>query len=53
MTRQGGSVPAAPTPPTRFLTRKRAEFAALKVEIAQLDAEVNSQPWPEPPTAGG
>ncbi|QVL50213.1 MAG: MarR family EPS-associated transcriptional regulator [Thiocapsa sp.] len=28
----------------RFLQRKRAEYDALKIEIAQLDAEVRSQP---------
>jgi len=28
----------------RFLQRKRAEFDALKAEIAQLDAEVRSHP---------
>ncbi len=37
----------------RFLKRKLAEFAALKAEIAQLDAEVSSQPWPDQPAAGG
>ncbi len=30
----------------RFLKRKRAEYQALKAEIAQLDAEVRSQSEP-------
>ena len=30
----------------RFLQRKRAEYEALKAEIAQLDAEVRSQSQP-------
>ncbi len=30
----------------RFLQRKRAEYEALKAEIAQLDAEVRSQSKP-------
>ncbi len=38
---------------TSILTPGVAEFAALKAEIAQLDAEVSSQPSIEQPAQGG